>query len=62
MKSGTFSDLLQDFFKQAHISYEAQTARDLLVAIGTVGSFVTIGTFVAIGTYELMLPLELSCH
>jgi hypothetical protein len=31
--------------KQAHISYEAKTARDLLVAIGT---FVALGTFVAI--------------
>ena len=38
--------------KQAHISYEAKTARELLVAIGTVGTFVTIGTFVAIGTFD----------
>ena len=34
----------------------AKTARDLLVAIGTVG------TFVAIGTLLPLLPLELSCH
>ena len=34
--------------KQAHISYEAKIARDLLVAIVT---FVTIGTFAAIGTF-----------
>ena len=38
------------FNKQAHISYEAKTARDLLVAIGPVGTFVAIGTFAAIGT------------
>ena len=37
------------FSKQAHISYEAKTARDLLFAIG---AFVAIGTFVANGTFE----------
>ena len=42
---------LYDKLKQAHISYEAKTARDLLVAIGPVGTFVAIGTLVAIGTF-----------
>ena len=40
--------------KQAHISYKAKTARDILVAIGTfvtIGTFIPIGTFVAIGTF-----------
>ena len=40
--------------KQAHISYEAKTARDLLVAIVTfvtIGTFIAIVTFVAIGTF-----------
>ena len=43
------------YTKQAHISYEAKTARDLLVAIGTfvaIGAFNAIGTFVANGTFE----------
>ena len=46
----TYSKVTCILSKQAHISYEAKTARDLLVAIGTVGTFVTIGTFDAIGT------------
>ena len=40
--------------KQAHISYEAKTPRDILVAIETfvtIGTFIPIGTFVAIGTF-----------
>ena len=47
--------------KQAHISYEAKTARDLLVAVGTVGTFVAIGTFRAHfrAHLEPMLQLEL---
>jgi hypothetical protein len=49
----------QHFEEQAHISYEATTAKDPLVAIGIVGTFVAIGIFVAIGT---LLPLEHCCH